>query len=71
MRVAYDKRLDAIRERYNAIVEDRAYIEGEITNENSTPLNAAGKSQLQELLRELEGLQPNNVLQATREDARA
>lgn len=54
VRIAYDRRLDQIRRRYNAIVEDSAYSEGEITKTNATPLNAEGKSKLQELLRELE-----------------
>ncbi len=54
VRIAYDKRLDNIRERYKHIVENREYIEGEFTKDNSTPLNAQGKEELRKLIRELE-----------------
>lgn len=54
VRIAYDERLDKLRERFNAIVNDKAYTEGAITSENATPLNDSGKARLLELLRELE-----------------
>ena len=56
VRIGYDKRLDEIRERYNAIVDNPAYMDGEITKANSTPLNAAGKARLQELVQEADSL---------------
>lgn len=64
VRIAYDTNLDKIRERFNAIVEDKAHIEGEITNANSTPLNATGKEMLKDLVRELERLAAQQVVPA-------
>lgn len=56
VRIAYDKRLERIRKRYNQIVENPAYIEREITGENEPPLNEQGKVKLRELIDELERL---------------
>lgn len=52
--IAYDKRPDAIRARFNEIVEDKKYIEGGFTNGNTTPLDTAGKERLYGLVCELE-----------------
>lgn len=57
VRIAYDKRLDNIRGQYNHIVGNRDYIEGEFTEDNSTPLNDQGKDELRKLIRELEAIQ--------------
>ena len=54
VRIAYDKSLDDIREKYNRIVNNPEYMEGEITQENATPLNNEGKARLKELIYELE-----------------
>lgn len=54
VRIAYDTRLDLIREKYNKIVNDPAHMGGELTEWNATPLNDAGKNKLRELIHELE-----------------
>lgn len=56
--IAYDKRLDAIRERYNVIINDEANMDShiEITELNATPLNHGGKEKVRALLDELEKL---------------
>jgi len=51
--IAYDKGLENIREKYNQIVNNPEYIDGEMTDDNMTPLNAAGKNKLSELINEL------------------
>ena len=53
VRIAYDPRLDRIRERFNEIVEDPNYITGEATSQNAAPLSEAGKAKLRELIDEL------------------
>jgi hypothetical protein len=37
VRIAYDSRLDRLRERYNAILDDPGCLLGEITQPNATP----------------------------------
>ena len=56
VRIAYDPRLDRLREKYKRIVDDPAHMAGEITWQNITPLNEAGKEKLRELISELEQL---------------
>jgi len=50
VKIAYDKDLDNIREKYNEIVENPEYFDGEMTYENMTPLNDLGKNKLKELI---------------------
>lgn len=57
VRIAHDPRLDRLRERYNAIVDDPACILGEITELNATPLNEQGRARLRELINKLDALQ--------------
>jgi hypothetical protein len=57
VRIAYDPRLDRLRERYNSVVNDPTFMVGEITESNATPLNDHGRERLRELLNELDGLQ--------------
>jgi hypothetical protein len=55
--IRYDSRLDDIRRRYNAIVEDPAHFqEGDIAETNATPLNEQGRARLRELLADLQRL---------------
>ena len=57
VRIAYDARLDRLRERYNAIVNDPTCMVGEITESNATPLNEQGRARIRELINELDALQ--------------
>jgi len=57
VRIAYDRRLDRLRERYNAIVDDPTYMLGEIIESNATPLNEHGRARIRELINELDALQ--------------
>jgi hypothetical protein len=57
VRIAYDSRLDHLRERSNAIVNDPGHMLGEITKSNATPLNEQGRARLRELISELDALQ--------------
>jgi hypothetical protein len=53
VRIAYDAKMDRIRVRFNEIVDNAAHTEGEITEQNATPLNEVGRARLRELLNEL------------------
>ena len=53
VRIAYDSRLDAIREKFNQIVDDPDNIDGEPSSENSTALNDVGKSKISKLIDEV------------------
>ena len=44
--------------KYKQIVDTPAHMGGEITVQNATPLNEAGKEKLRELIRELEQMPP-------------
>ena len=55
--IAYDKRLDKIREKYNEITGNPEYMaKEEFTVNNATPLNEAGKQKLRELISEIESI---------------
>jgi hypothetical protein len=56
VRIAYDTRLDHLRQRYNAILDDPANVAGELTESNATPLNERGRARVRELIIELERL---------------
>jgi len=54
VRISYNRQLDAIREKYNTIVDNKEYFsESDITKENVAPLNEQGKNKLRILLEEL------------------
>src|SRR3989442_9035510 len=57
VRIAYDRRLDRLRERYNAILDDPLCLLGEITKSNATPLSEQGLARVRELVNELDALQ--------------
>jgi hypothetical protein len=60
--IRYAPRLDDIRRRYNAIVEDPAHFqEVDIAEANATPLNERGRARLRELLDDLQHL-PETVV---------
>ena len=56
-RIAYDERLDRLRERYNAILDDPASFRGEPSESNATPFSEQGIARVRELVSELDGLQ--------------
>jgi hypothetical protein len=56
VRIAYDKRLDQIREDFKRVVDNPLYISGSVTKENATPLNDEGKTKLRVLINELENI---------------
>ena len=56
VRIAYDARLDRLRQRYNTNLEDPACWLGEITKENATPLSEQGRARVRELIHELDPL---------------
>ena len=53
VRIAYDSRLDAVREKFNQIVDDPKNIEGDFSEEDATALNDIGKNKIEELIEEL------------------
>ena len=57
VRIAYDQRLDRLRERYNAILDDPASFLVEATESNATPFSEQGVARVPELINELDGLQ--------------
>jgi hypothetical protein len=57
VRIAYDRRLDQLREGYNAILDDPASFRGEATETNATPLSEQGLARVRELISELDALQ--------------
>jgi hypothetical protein len=57
VRIAYDSRLDTVREKFNQIVGDSGNIDGEFSDEDATALNDAGKRKIGELIDELRQLE--------------
>ncbi len=57
VRIAYDPRLDTIREKFNQIVDDRENIDGNFSEEDATALNDIGKSKIGKLIEELRQLE--------------
>lgn len=57
VRIAYDPRLDTIREKFNQIVDDRENINGNFSEEDATALNDIGKSKIGKLIEELRQLE--------------
>jgi hypothetical protein len=57
VRIAYDPRLDTIREKFNQIVDDRENIDGIFSEEDATALNDIGKSKIGKLIEELRQLE--------------
>jgi len=57
VRIAYDQRLDRLRERYNAILDDPASFLGEAAKSNATPFSEQGAGRVRELISELDDLQ--------------
>jgi hypothetical protein len=55
VRIAYDPRLDRLRARYNAILDDPASFLGEATESNATPFSQQGAARVRELVNELDG----------------
>jgi hypothetical protein len=53
VRIAYDVRLEAIRHRYNEIVNSESYLPATNERRAVSPLNEAGKIELRKLLSEL------------------
>jgi hypothetical protein len=56
VRIAYDRRLDRLRERYNAILDDPASLLDKATDSNATPLSEQGLARVGELINELDAL---------------
>jgi signal transduction histidine kinase len=56
VRIAYDPRLDAIRQKFNDITDDPQNIEGNFSETDETALNDAGKNKIEELIDELRQL---------------
>jgi hypothetical protein len=61
VRIAYDSRLDAIREKFNSVVEDPQNIDGDFSNEDATALNDAGRSKIVGLIDELHQLEAESA----------
>lgn len=57
VQIAYDPRLDTIREKFNQIVDDRENIDGNFSEEDATALNDIGKSKIGKLIEELRQLE--------------
>jgi len=57
VRIAYDRRLDQLRERYNAILDDPASLLGQATESNATPLSEQGLARVRELINDVDSLQ--------------
>lgn len=57
VRIAYDPRLDTIREKFNQIVDDKENIDGNFSREDATALNDIGKGKIGQLIEELQQLQ--------------
>ena len=57
VRIAYDPRLDTVREKFNQIVDDRENIDGNFSEEDATALNDIGKSKIGKLIEELRQLE--------------
>jgi len=57
VRIAYDPRLDTVREKFNQIVDDRENIDGKFSEEDATVLNDIGKSKIGKLIEELRQLE--------------
>ncbi len=57
VRIAYDPRLDTVREKFNQIVDDRKNIDGNFSEEDATALNNIGKSKIGKLIEELRQLE--------------
>ncbi len=55
--IAYDPRLDAVREKFNQIVDDRENIDGDFSEEDATALNDLGKNKMGKLIEELRQLE--------------
>ena len=53
VRIAYDPRLDTVREKFNQIVDDRENIDDNFSEEDATALNDIGKSKIGKLIEEL------------------
>lgn len=56
VRIAYNRELDAIREKYNQIVNNPEYIDTVISPELVVSLNEIGKSKLRELINDLDAV---------------
>ncbi len=57
VRIAYDPRLDTVREKFNQIVDDRENIDGNFSEEDATALNDIDKSKIGKLIEELRQLE--------------
>ena len=57
VRIAYDPRLDTVREKFNQIVDDRENIDGNFSEEDATALNDIGKRKIGKLIEELRQLE--------------
>ena len=57
--IAYDPRLDTIREKFNDITDDPQNIEGGFSETDQTALNALGKNKIERLIDELRRLDAN------------
>jgi len=56
VRIAYNRELEAIREKYNRIVNNPEHIDRVISPDLVVPLNEMGKSKLRELINELDAV---------------
>ena len=61
VRIVYDPRLDAIREKFNDITDDPQNIEGGFSEADQTALNALGKNKIERLIDELRRLDANQA----------
>ncbi len=57
VRIAYDPRLDTVREKFYQIVDDRENIDGNFSEEDATALNDMGKNKIGKLIEELRHLE--------------
>lgn len=56
VQIAYNKELDAIREKYNKMMTNPEYIDRVISPQRVVPLNEIGKSKLRELINDLDAI---------------
>ena len=62
VRIVYDPRLDAIREKFNEVTDNpQYYIADNLSENDATALNDAGKREIEKLIGELRHMKPRSA----------
>ena len=62
VRIAYDSRLDEIREKFNEVTDNpQYYIANDLSENDATALNDAGKREIEKLIAELRHMSPKSA----------